>query len=83
MMEKKVVVRVPRAVPRRTARRRVILGALKVHVEQKHEDVAHLWGTRLQTQKVRESWRRKYLGKCLPRGHLFKEKRGAPFKVPE
>ena len=55
MMGKEVAVRVPRAVSRHTAHRRVLLDALKVHVEQKHEDVAHLWGTRLQNQKVRES----------------------------
>jgi hypothetical protein len=47
MMVKEEVVRAPREVPRHTAHRRVLLDALKVHVEQKHEDAAHLWGTRL------------------------------------
>jgi hypothetical protein len=51
MMEIKVVVRVPRAVSRHTAHRRVLLDALKVHVEQKHEYVANFWGTRLQNKK--------------------------------
>jgi hypothetical protein len=57
---KEVAVRAPHAIPRQTAYRRVLLGALKVHVEQKHEDAVHLWGTRLQNQKVRESWRRNW-----------------------
>jgi hypothetical protein len=57
--------------------RRVLLDALKVHVEQKHEEVANLWTTRLKNQKERESWRRTYLAKYSPRAHLFKEQRVA------
>jgi hypothetical protein len=44
MMEKEVAVPVPRAVSRHTAHRRVLLNALKAHVEHKHGDVVHLWG---------------------------------------
>jgi hypothetical protein len=49
------------------------LDALKVPIEQKHEDATHLWGTRLKNQKEREIWRRTYLGKYSPRGPLFEE----------